>query len=95
MKFLHWFVDSINRFRENSTIKELRSQLVREKLRSSDLSFDLQLKQEELKVNELAIAQLRAIAERDLERVKAESAIATYQYTRLGMANGDRTRQSE
>ena len=95
MKFIRWFVDSINRFRENSAVKELRSQLAREKLRSSDLSLELQLKQEELKVNELAIAQLRAIIERDLQRVKAESAIATYQYTRLGMSNGDRARQSE
>ena len=86
---LRYLLDSINRFRENSTIIRLKSESERLQLQITDLRLDIRLKDEELKINELAMMQLRAVIERDLERVQAESAVATFSAARLGATRHD------
>jgi hypothetical protein len=86
---LRYLLDSINRFRENSTIIRLKSENERLQLQITDLRLDIRLKDEELKINELAMMQLRAVIERDLERVQAESAVATFSAARLGATRHD------
>jgi uncharacterized protein involved in exopolysaccharide biosynthesis len=83
------FLDSINRFRESSAVASLKSENSRLKLQITDLQLDIRLKDEELKINELAMTQLRAVIERDLERVQAESAVATFSAARLGAPRHD------
>ena len=94
-KFLTNILDSINRFRESLAVKKLQADLEAEKLRSSDLAVELKLAQEQSKVDELAIRQLRTVIERDHERVKAESAIAVFNQARLGAVVNDSTRQGQ
>lgn len=89
---LQRFLDSINRFRESSAISALKSENNRLKTQIIDLRLDVRLKEEEIKINELAVTQLRAVIERDLERVQAESAVATFSAARLGVIRDDSTR---
>jgi len=89
MRFLTGLLDSINRFRESSRIRILESEVKRLSEKNSELALEIRLREEENKVNQLAIDQLRIVIERDRERVQAESAIATYQAARLGVLKDD------